>query len=341
VGRPGTAAPCAATIVVAHRERTAALARNVAAFAREAAANGGEVVVVDGSGACEAERAAAAAMLAAGGGDGGVGADGAAGGAAGACASAARPLIRIVPAPREALVPTLWSLGIREAAGEVVALTLATMRPEPGWLARARARLADGRWAAVGGAIENAPARSPVHWAVYFARYSNYVRPFAEHESDDLPGDNAAYRRDAFAPAQQLVEDAFWEPPVHDRMRRAGLRLLMDPGLVAHHHPAFGLFGFAAQRYRHGRHFGASRAAVAGAVGRAAGAARAPLVPAILMARVVRRLVARRRHRLRFVAATPALCVFFAAWALGEAVGWLAGPGSEPTARSISRVGAS
>jgi hypothetical protein len=210
-----------------------------------------------------------------------------------------------------------------------VALTIASMIPRPGWLARAMRELRDGRYAGVGGAIENSPGASPRHWAVYFARYSGYMLPFATHDAADLPGDNAVYRRRDLAPAARYVETAFWEPAAHALMTRAGLRLKMDPDMIVDHHASFRRGEFVVQRFRHGRHHAATQVEGAHFGSRIAMAARAPLVPAVLYARVARRVFTRGRNRARLLLATPPLVVFLCAWALGEQVGALAGAGRD------------
>ena len=280
------------SVVVGLRERTRALGESIAAFSREAESVGAEVLLVDGSGGGDARAAAAA-----------------------------HANVRVVDGTRQALMPVLWSEGVRAASGDVIALSIASMTPDTGWLQRACAILASGGPAAVGGAIENAPSTSPVHWAIYFARYSAYALPFDAHDVDDLPADNAAYRREALAPARDLVERAFWEPPIHARMRAAGSRLRLDPTLVVRHNGSFGPAGFAAQRFAHGRHHAAAELAGASFAARLAKIAKAPLVPMVLTARVARRIFARRRLRAQFVYAAPVLVFFFACWALGEAAG--------------------
>jgi hypothetical protein len=45
------------------------------------------------------------------------------------------------------------------------------------------------------------------------------------------------------------------------------------------------------------------------------------------MFRTVSRIVAKRRHRTELVRSLPLLAVFVVSWALGEMVGYVAGPG--------------
>lgn len=293
-----TDAPPSVSVVVGLRERARALSAAIAAFSREAASVGAEVIVVDGSGSDDARAAAAAYAN-----------------------------VRVIAGTRGALMPVLWSDGVRAARGGVIALSIAPMIPDAGWLRRACEILASGTCAAVGGAIENAPSFSPVDWAIYFARYSAYALPFAPRDVDDLPADNAAYARAGLEPARDLVERAFWEPPIHARMRAAGLSLRLDPSLVVRHHGSFGFAGFAAQRFHHGRHHAAAELAGRPLASRIAKLARAPLVPFVLCARTARRVAGRGRLVAQLAFAMPILLLFFACWAAGEALGAIARPG--------------
>jgi len=50
-------------------------------------------------------------------------------------------------------------------------------------------------------------------------------------------------------------------------------------------------------------------------------------LPPVLFFRTVSRVVAKRRHRSELVRSLPLLAVFVVSWALGEMVGYVAGPG--------------
>ena len=50
-----------------------------------------------------------------------------------------------------------------------------------------------------------------------------------------------------------------------------------------------------------------------------------PLVPAVLLSRIVRQVRRKRRHGKELVRALPCLVAFLAAWAAGELIGYLRG----------------
>jgi len=220
-----------------------------------------------------------------------------------------------------ALVPELWRDGIEQSRGRIVALTISPMRPAPDWLATARARLEEG--GAVAGAIDPGSGLRLVDWAEYFCRYARDMRPFPPHECLDLPGDNCAYRREVLDRTRAVYRDGFWEPEVNRAARAAGVRLWHDPALVVEQGRSGGFAAFVRQRWTHGRAYGRQRGVRCSRARNALALPLAAAVPAVLVLRTTREVLARRRHRGRLVAALPALAVFDVAWALGEARGRL------------------
>jgi hypothetical protein len=221
-----------------------------------------------------------------------------------------------------ALVPRLWSEGIERARAPFLALTIAPMIPAPDWLATIRAQLE--RHEVVAGAIDPAPGLRLVDWAEYLCRYAKDMRPFEAHVCHDLPGDNAAYRRELLVRARELYREGFWEPVVNRRLADDGAVLWHDPELVVHQGRSAGWRSFARQRLHHGRAHGRQRGARFGVLRNLAGVLGAPLVPVLLTLRIARTVKRRRRARTRFVLALPFIAIFNVAWAAGEASGHVA-----------------
>lgn len=240
-----------------------------------------------------------------------------------ACPTATRdrfPWARFNVAP-DRLVPEHWRDGIDAASGSVVALTIAPMAPAPDWIATIRRLLAEHD--AVGGAIEPGDGLRLVDWAEYFCRYSPDMLPFDARPNVDLPGDNAAYRRSLLEGVRDTYREGFWEPVTHRRLAADGIVLWHDPSLVVRQGRSAGFTAFARQRLAHGRRYGHQRGARFSRGRNLAGVVGAPLVPALMTLRVVRRVFARRRLRGRVLAALPVILAFNAAWALAEARGHL------------------
>ena len=237
------------------------------------------------------------------------------------------PDLPLLAARPGTLIPQLWRDGILATDDETVALTTAHCVPEAGWLAALRAGFADDAIVGVGGSIEPAPPLGVVDWAIYFQRYSAFMRPLAPCPAGpvrEVPADNAAYRRTALAATAGLMATGFWEPVIHAEFHRRGWRLAFAPDAIVRYRRSYRLAGFCAQRFRHGRHFGALRGMGRPVARRLLRAVAAPLVPPLLLWRLAARLHRQGRYGREFARALPFLVLFLACWAAGEASGYLA-----------------
>ena len=230
------------------------------------------------------------------------------------------PAVRFLERPG-ALVPELWRDGIDAARGQLVALTISPMLPAPDWVATMRRLVTEAD--AVGGAIDPANGLRVRDWAEYFCRYARDMRPFEQHLSADLPGDNAVYSMAALTPIRDAYRSGFWEPVVHRALLDRSCLLLHDPSLVVYQGRSAGIGAFARQRSRHGRLYGQQRGSGFSRARNALGVIGSPLVPFLMTFRVLREVTTKRRHRFAVVAALPLIFYFDAVWAVAEARGHL------------------
>ena len=228
------------------------------------------------------------------------------------------------------LVPELWRDGWRASLGDAVAFLIPECHVAPGW-ARALLRELEHGAGGAGGYFALDASATSTDAAIYFLRYASFSdAERITRDVVDIAGDNAIYRRDAMMPHAATFAGGFWEVDLHRRFRAEGVRLVLCGDAVAKFSGAPGLVAMSRQRLTHGRHFGAWRAS-RGKRPAWITLALAPAVPAVLVARIVRRVWSRRHERLRLLTALPALSVLSCAWALGETIGALAGP---PVARA-------
>jgi len=232
------------------------------------------------------------------------------------------PHAKLLRLPANALMPELWEAGIRESTGEIIAVTTAHCVPGKDWVG-AIVKAHELPYPGIGGAIESGQGAGLVDWAVYFCRYSGYMRPFVSGVVAEIPGDNASYKRWALDRCVDVRRKGFWEPEIHAVLRRDGYQLFMDPSIVVYHERAFGILGFMRQRFHHGRHFGESRAARFSASQRLLYAASAPLIPLIFLARISRQVLTKGRHQREFLLSLPILLLFLLSWSAGEWCGYV------------------
>lgn len=229
---------------------------------------------------------------------------------------------RLIEADAADLVPQLWRDGFLAARADLVALTTAQFIPPEAWVDGLLAADLD-QWAGVGGPIENDAENNPVRWAVYFLRYWRFAPPVRLGAVDEIAADNAVYRRAEVMKHPDLLAAGFWEPSFHARFRADGQGLCLDERLTSCYRGHDSIGAFSRQRFAHGREYAATRGR-----GRPRGAAFAhvlatPLLPPLLLGRILSKAVQQKDLLVRMVLALPWLLLFVLAWSLGEAAGYL------------------
>ena len=234
------------------------------------------------------------------------------------------PQIQLMTRPKNALINELWSAGIKESSGEIVALTTAHCIPSDDWIQQ----VLDGHLAeaaGVGGTIDGDPLSSLTDWAVCFCRYNHFLPPVTAGEVDDIPADNASYKRAPLFRHEAQWRDGFWEPQLHRALALEGQVLRIAPAMRVRHRHSYNFSGFLMQRFLHGRKYGSWRASTLGFAKRALMLAASPLIPFVLLQRTTRRVLQKGRNRSKFFAALPIIAAFYVAWACGEAAGYAKG----------------
>jgi len=235
------------------------------------------------------------------------------------------PGLRVIRREPGALAPELWRDGLRATTAPLVAFSTAALVPCVGWLDALLGVLDRDDASAVGGPIVPGAGLDAAGRAVYLQRYSQYLPKPAGIGPTDPPGDNALYRRDRLAGLDALIADGFWECEVNRRLRARGGRTATAPDAVACYAGGVGLGAAVRQRYLHGRRFGAQRATAGSPAVRRLRSAATPLVPAVMLGRIVRSLRSAGEPLRPWLPALPALGALLVAWAAGEAVGLRAG----------------
>lgn len=229
---------------------------------------------------------------------------------------------RVIEAEAAALVPHLWRDGLVAAGSDRVALTTAQFVPPENWIAGLLAADLD-RWAGVGGPIENDAEVNTVRWAVYFLRYWKFAPPLPSGPVEEIAADNAVYDRREVIKHPDLLAQGFWEPSFHARFRADGRDLGLDPRLLSLYRGHDSVGEFSRQRFAHGRTFAETRGRARPRANAVAYLLATPLLPPLLIGRIMSRAFRRRRLAVRFFQALPWLLVFVTGWSAGEAAGYL------------------
>lgn len=223
-----------------------------------------------------------------------------------------------------------YAAGVREATAPIVVFTEDHCFPAPGWAEALLGAYANG-CVAVGPVVANASdRRSAVAWADFMLGYGPWLDPSPGGEVDYLPGHNSSYRRDVLLEYEPDLEA--WleaESLLHWDLRKKGRRLWLEPGARTHHFNFSLARPWLAATFFQSRTFAGRRMRGVARPRRLAWAAASPLIPAIRLRRCVRDL-GRCPGRPGLARLVPALTVALVASAIGEATGYLFGPGTAP-----------
>lgn len=235
------------------------------------------------------------------------------------------PRVKLIKFKKPMLIPELWGAGISRCCGEIIAITTAHCIPARDWVSK-MLKAHNSSYAAVGGAIECMHEVSIVDWAIYFCRYTPYMKPFSAGIVQEVPSDNASYKRTALEGCKDLWKDGFWETVINAKMRRDGMMLFSSPSIVVSHGKAFGFTGFIWQRFYHGIHFGVTRAANISPLKRIIYIVLSPMISFIFYSHIVRRVFKKKRCLKEFALSSPVLFLFLISWSAGELWGYLSAP---------------
>jgi glycosyltransferase involved in cell wall biosynthesis len=239
------------------------------------------------------------------------------------------PSVQVIAAEAGTSIPALRAVGMERARGKLIAVLDDDCIVDRGWL-RAAARQGA---LVVGGAVENGSVEHVVDWAAFFCEYAQFMPPVPRGEVTAITGNNTVYDRATVERLGPQAHEEAWESFLHARLRAIGVALHSDPDMVVTHKKRSRYLYFLGQRYHYSRSFAGIRLRGFPWWKRVGYAFATPLLPPLLMARIMGAVARKRRHGARFVQAAPVLATFLVSWAWGEAVGALLGPG-----RSLERV---
>jgi hypothetical protein len=241
------------------------------------------------------------------------------------------PEATVLSAERGTTIPAMRAMAFWRARGPAVAVIEDHVLVPRGWARQMLDAISTGH-DVVGGGVTNAATERLVDRAAFLCEYSHLLPPLHAGEVETLTGNNVVYTRALLERYRTTVEEGGWEDRLHAAMRREGVTLLCRPEIVVAHKMHYRVRDYLTQRFLYARAYDGLRrgdnvvAALGTALTRLA-------LPPILLFRIANRVRAARSQRCDFVLCLPLLVLFVSAWAAGEAVGALAGPGD-----ALSRV---
>ena len=239
-------------------------------------------------------------------------------------------------------VPARRLFGIRAAAGDVVGLIEDTTWPDEGWCAAITSAFADPRTAGAGGPVRIAAALPSRYRALGASEYGAFAsdefprvatsRPICGQPvaASRVPGNNMAFRRLDLIEAIDEHDGGMFEGLSCARLRARGRQVVFHPRMLVTYSVCDHYNASLATRLYHGRIYASGIMRDRAWPSRVAHLAKTPLLPIVLTARAIGSLhdstdLSERMATLFWVV------LMESAWALGEAIGALSGPGKSLT----------
>jgi glycosyltransferase involved in cell wall biosynthesis len=232
-----------------------------------------------------------------------------------------------VSAERGANLAELRAAAYVWARGEIIAFTDAHCSVAPGWIEAIRRAIGAGADVAAGAVLNGTPG-SISDWTAFLFDYGDFLPPIAAGPATTLSGNNIAYRREMLGEPESYARGGLLKYFVNLRLAREGCRMVTAPEMVVSYRRRIPLARLLRDRFHFGRCFAAQRLAEAGVAFRFWYRVLAPLLPALVVARVFRRLLARPVLRRQTVRAALPLALVGLAWGVGETAGALLGRGT-------------
>lgn len=239
------------------------------------------------------------------------------------------PDVRLVAMGRGSPLPDMRGRGVAEARGRMIAVLGEHLRPARTWLRTVGEAQRSGR-DAIAGPVESGRLLRASEWAFFLSEYGQFMPPAPSGAPSVVPGSNCAYQRSVLDRVGARSGDALWDSELAERLSGAGVRFACEPGLSARSEKHLGVARLLAHRHHCSRSYAARRSRHWPRWKRVGFALATPLLPPLVLARIVGAVASRRRHLPELVRALPLLAATSIVWAFGEAVGVLLGPGPSP-----------
>lgn len=226
-----------------------------------------------------------------------------------------------VRAPSDAGRGRCNALGLAAAQHPLVAFTDTATAVLPGWAQAAATGLLEAD--VVGGPVFPAPGKRVRDWVGFFVDYAVHAVPPYLSAVEDVSGNNVAYRRDCLpADANEL-----WKHRVDRDLRAAGSGPRLHHEMAVSSHRRYTWWDLTRGQARAGASYAAERAASWTGAQRLVAAAACLGLPLLAMLRTWRAVRSCDQLRRHWARALPLLLLARAAWAAGEAKGYLTGEG--------------
>ena len=222
----------------------------------------------------------------------------------------------------------LLAVGVGQARGKVVALTVNHCTPEQHWCAHIMEAHVDP-YSAVGGAVEMGPQPdTAVNWAIHLydeSAYGYYQNPLTRGPAKNLSVTNVSYKRKILTSMADFWANGFDVPALNRALLAAGETIWLSPDIVVYQHRSMNFRQAIREPYGQGRSFAKIRAAKFAASKRLFYMFFSTLLPLLLLSRLIINIIRKRLYFSAVIRAFPFVLLFSILWSCGEFIGYITG----------------
>jgi hypothetical protein len=224
--------------------------------------------------------------------------------------------------------------GVRVARAPVIVIGETHAYPHPGW-AEALIKAHAQPWAVVVPAFGNANPEGALSWAAFLRDYGRWVDGLPAGEIDFMPPYNTATKREVLLQFGGRLDHMVSQgDELGTSLRARGYRTYFEPAAKIDHANVARPMDWLVQRFLSGRVLAAGRAERWSRARRAVYTCGAPLIPAVVLSRLVAAVRQMKRSRRLPMGTLLAMVVGAVASAAGEMVTYAAGAGRSVWLRS-------
>lgn len=224
----------------------------------------------------------------------------------------------------------LRKLGMRQARGEIIAVTEDHCRVAPNWCEQIiQAHKDYPHAAAIGGAVENGATTSLMDWANFFLVFAPFVSPIRNGPCERICLQaNISYKRRVVS--RMASHFGVMEMLFTRQLRQEGEVLIADDRLLVSHVQSHGFWGTFAAHFHNGRSIAGFRLEELGGMGRMLRLGSTAILSPYLLWSTLRALMSKQQVLGKVLASLPLLALLVCCHAAGEFIGYMAGPGQSP-----------
>lgn len=238
--------------------------------------------------------------------------------------------VRIVEVGESALISEAKVAAVRAASAPVVAFAEDHCFPESDW-AEMLIAAHRGELSGVGPSVRNPNPRTGLSTAAYYMHWGPWIEPVTNPPLAGIAPHNGSYRRSALLElGDRLPGLLLAEQFLQASLIKAGHQIGVEPRAVISHTNVSRLSPWIGHDYWGGRLFGAMRAQHENwsPLKRTLRVFAAPAIPAVRLRRTIKDIIRSGRGRELLPQIIPTVLFGLIIHAIGEAIGYAAGPGA-------------